>query len=257
MFDIAQIIAEGLTYDAIKIAVGSAMASVGATFIVGKLLRKLENKREAAYFFIASFVFIFVLVFIIAPRTQGPQLGGNIQAVTGGGINNDHDTITVITVAVLNSGSMQSITKNWSITAKVNENTYDGSFLTPPPNNFAFNLKEEDARDNGPQSPTGIVYHAEDSMLDKAINPIAPGGMMEGILFVLFRGVDPSVFKGGANYVVGFEDVLGRKYTFQFATSAKKNPFTTVAGLHTDMVCPAPPNISKPNSTPVPNMPKL
>lgn len=255
MPNLGQIIAEGLLYDLIKWFFASVVIGGGLTFLASKILKKLENRKEIIAFFGVSFVIIFVLIFVMAPRAQGPQFGGNIQTITAGGFNSDHDTIAVVSIGVLNSGSMQSVAKNWRVKAKVGENTYDGVFITPTPKSFTFNMAPGDERDKDPLSPTGITYHGDDSILDKAINPIASGGMLEGLLFVLFRGIDPATFKAGASYTVTFEDVYSREYNFSLATTAKRAQFAAVSGIHSDLICPAPP--APPNATPVPTLPKL
>jgi hypothetical protein len=191
-----------------------------------------------------------------------PQLAGSVQQITAGGYNNGHDTIAVVTIGVQNSGSMQSIAKNWSLTAKIGDNSYEGSFIIPPPKAFTFTLTETEIKENSASNPTGITYQGADNILDKVINPIPPGGLTEGLLFVQFRGVAPTVFATGASYTVAFEDVFDRKYSIPFSSSAKKGPFMMVSGLHSDLVCPAPsvpPNGAPgvPNATPVPSLPKL
>jgi hypothetical protein len=259
MPSLGQIVAEGILYDIIKWFLASVVIGSGLTFIAGKILKRLEDRKEALVFFSVSFVMIFVLIFVMAPRSQGPQFGGNIQTITAGGYNGDHDSIAVISLDVLNSGSMQSIAKNWRVKAKIGDNVYDGMFVAPPPKSVTFNMSANDIRDSDPLSPTGITFHGDDNILDRAINPIASGGQLEGLLFVLFRGISPTTFKTGANYTVSFEDVYGREYDFSLATSAKLGQFAAVSGIHSDLICraPAADTSAAPNATPVPSLPKL
>ena len=209
MFDFTHIIVDGITYDLLKQIFGALIVSTAATFIA-KRFKLFESSREILYVFSALFIAVFALIFLIAPRTQGPQLAGSAQTVLAGGINpvdQDQDTIAVIAMTILNSGSMQSVAKNWNVRAIIDSKTYDGAFLIPAPKEFRFNATSKE-----PGRPTGIIYHGDDSLIEKTMNPIATGGMVAGDLFVAFRGVPPSTFSRGADFVVTYEDALSRKY---------------------------------------------
>jgi hypothetical protein len=233
--EIWRAIVDGLTYDLFKLALGSLIMATILAFIA-KLLKRFENVFDIIKFSVACFIGVFVLLFLVAPRTQGPQLAGGIQTVAAGGVNNDHDTIVVITMNVLNSGSMQSIVKNWNISAGINGRTYVGSLMVPAPKDFTFKNPHSD-----PNAAVGITYHGDDSLVDKSLIPIPTGGQAAGTLFVLFRDVEPSAFKPGADYIVSYEDVLSRQYSVKIASSAKMSPMVMAVGIHADLVCPAPP----------------
>ena len=192
------------------------MAVVGAA--IGKLTNRLETLKEATYIGIAIFVATAVVITLISPRAQSPQLGGNIENVLAGPLNKT-GTIAVFTVDVVNSGTMQSIIKNWSVTATVNSINYRGSILVPPPPNLTF---------NDPDAPTGapraITFHGQDSLLDKASVPIPTGGETTGLLFIVFNGIDPGIFKAGVDYTVSFEDALSKTYTLRITSTAQKGP---------------------------------
>jgi hypothetical protein len=250
--DLSQIVIEGAIYDFIKWGIG-ALIVTGALAFIARLTKRLESVRDIVYFSIAAFVAVFALIFLIAPRTQGPQLAGTLQTITAGGINSDHDTIVVIALNVLNSGTMQSIVKNWNVTSTINSRIYQGSFLIPPPKDFTFKSTVI-----GPNIPTSITYHGDDNIIEKAMTPIPQGGLMAGLLFVEFHDIAPSVFAAGADYTVSFEDALSRKYSVGGTSTAKLGPIAAATGIHADLVCPAPPPgppVSIPTPAPLPDVP--
>jgi hypothetical protein len=132
-----QLVFDGIVYDAIKALAPPVIITVVA-LLVGNRLKWFKERQDAIVILAGVFIVSFVLLFVLTPRTQTPQLGGVIANVMGGSINNDKDTIVAITVNIVNSGSMQSITKNWSVTATINSQDYRGTFLIPPPESFTF-----------------------------------------------------------------------------------------------------------------------
>jgi hypothetical protein len=68
--------------------------------------------------------------------------------------------------------------------------------------------------------PESITYHSEDNIIEKGLTPIQVGGLLPGILFVGFQNIDPSLFKGGADFIVTYEDVLSKPYSMSIRSSA-------------------------------------
>jgi hypothetical protein len=231
------IVIEGITFDIIKRLVGSIIVTLMLTFIAKMIFKKLSKMRETIYFASAMFVAIFTTLLLANPLSQGPNFAGGIQQVMTGPFNNDHDTIGVITMSLVNTGSMQSIAKNWTAEAVINGRKYTPSFLFPAPKNITFTGLER----GGANAPTAMTFHSEDSILEKSTSPIQPGALMTGVLFIFFQNVEPSVFKTGADFTVNYEDVFSKKYASTMKTTAKFESVGTFPGLHTDMVCPIPP----------------
>ena len=233
--DLWGIVADGISYDVAKVVVGSLVVGVvGAS--IGKITNRLETLKEAIYIGIAIFVATAVVITLISPRSQAPQLGGNIENVLAGPLNNNTGTIAVFTVDVVNSGTMQSIIKNWSVTATVNSINYRGAILVPPPPNLTFNDPDAPAG-----APRAITFHGQDSLLDKASVPIPTGGETTGLLFIVFNGIDPSIFKAGVDYTVAFEDALSKTYTLRITSTAQKGPIALASGIHAELMCPVSP----------------
>ena len=239
-----QIVIEGATFELVKRVVGSIIVTFALTYVGAKVFRKLSKLREMIYFSLAMFVAIFTTLLLANPLSQGPNFAGAVQQVLTGGYNNDHDTIAIITMSIVNSGSMQSVAKNWTVETSVNGRKYIPSFLVPAPKNFTFTGLER----GGPGSPSAMTFHGEDSILEKSMSPIQPGALVAGVLFVFFQNVDPSVFKGGADFTVNYEDVFSKTYAAPFKTTAKFDAVATFPGLHTDLACPVPPG-GMPNFT--------
>jgi len=102
-----------------------------------------------------------------------------------------------------------------------------------------------------PGTPSGIVYHGDDDLLDKTAFPIPAGGLAKGILFVLFRGVAPDVFKAGADYTISYEDALSRKYNAYITSTAQSGPVPVSTGIHADLMCPVRPSEAPVSTRPI------
>jgi len=250
--DVFQVIYDGIVYDLLKYLVGPLIVTAAASVILKKVFHKLENKKEAIHFWIASFVAICTLFYFIGANVQKPGLVGSIQSVIGGSADNQQDTVMVITMSILNTGSMQSIAKNFHVEADANGVKYPATF-TAMPTTFTFSNQILAGR---PNTPDHITYHNEDNLLEKAMLPIQPGGIMPGILFVSFPGVSPSLLHGVVDYTVTWEDIFSKKYAATFKQTGVLATPLGYPGLHTEMVCPVPPANAplpaQPNMTPVP-----
>jgi hypothetical protein len=93
---------------------------------------KLKNKKDVIVLWGGMFVLFSVLGLAFSSKPQQPQLAGTIQTVVVGPANKNNDTVAVITMNVMNAGTMQSIVKNWKVTATINGNNYDGLFGMMP-----------------------------------------------------------------------------------------------------------------------------
>ena len=184
--ELVHIITDGVTYDLAKHLAGSIVVTLAITFIGKMTLKKLSKWKETVYFASAVFVAVLTILLFISPIHQGPQLAGGIQSVVTGGQNNDRDTIAVITMSIMNAGSMQTITKNWNVEALINGRKYNPSFILPAPTNFTFNMP--DVTGSVPNAVAAMTYHGQDNLLQKAMSPIQPGGIVAGVLFVIFQG---------------------------------------------------------------------
>jgi hypothetical protein len=241
---------DGAVYDFARYLFGPVVLTV-VFGILGKYLVWFKTLRELLYVSAAVFIVALTCFSIFAPRPQSPQLAGTVKSVVMGPLNDDKDTIAVFVVDILNSGTMQSIVKNWTVTATIKSRNYQGAFLVPAPQNFTFTKS-----DHSQSIPSGITYHGDDNILDKTNFPIPPGGLSKGVLFVLFRGVSSDAFKVGADYTVSYEDALSKKYSAYITSTAQVGPVPLATGIHAELMCPVPeansvrasPNISIPQS---------
>jgi len=85
-------IVDGLSYDAVKYIVGTLIASVALTYIA-TLMEIVKSAKTTIFFSIAAFVLLYSLIFLIAPKTQGPQLSGSMQTVVAGKPSNGQTTL--------------------------------------------------------------------------------------------------------------------------------------------------------------------
>jgi hypothetical protein len=227
----------GIFYDIVKHWLTYAVG-VGAIHLILKFVfEKIKTNREVIVLWCGLFILFSVSGSVLGARQQEPNLLPGIQSVVTGGINSDKDTVAVLEMTIMNIGSMQSIAKNWSIEATINGTKYSG-LLSSMADTFTFNLLDR----TKPDAPhDALTYHKEDQIMSKGMTPTQPGGITPGILFVIFEGIEPGIFKGGAEFTVTFEDVFSKKYAAAIRSNAKRpERITTTPGLHTDMMCPVP-----------------
>jgi len=243
LFDL---IIQGAEYEFVRWIAVSVIVSLASLVVGEKVFHKLQARKEEIYFLVSVFIVVFLILVVVGARPQRPEFVGGIQSVVTGGMNNDKDTVAVITMSVFNTGTMQSVTAGWSVEAVVDGITYKPVFAPMPPG-FTFNLP-----DKGAGTPQSMTYHNADDLLEKSMNPIQPGSLEAGLLFVIFQDIKPEVFDKGADFVVNYSDVLGKKYMATLQMTAKMGDLPLVPGLHTDLVCrpPASSPISNPVSTP-------
>ncbi len=148
----------------------------------------------------------------------------------------------VISMSIINSGDMQSSVKDWKVDTLVAGTHYNGIFEEMP-GTFTFNTPQN----AGTNSPTSLTYKREDNIVEKSITPIQPGAMLPGTLFVVFDNIDSATLRAaGADITVSFEDINSNPYHAGGKISAQTQFVGVVPGLHTDMVCHAPPNLLDP-----------
>jgi hypothetical protein len=197
---------------------------------------KLKRRKEQIAFGVGSFVLFLTLVYALGSPTQRPELSASIHSVIVGSGTTDHDSIAAITLNVVNTGTMQTIVKNWQVYVEGNGQRYDAVFPIMP-DNFVFNSIPAVS----PNQPISITLHKSDSLLEKSLQPIQVGAMLPGILFVAFQNVDRSVFKAGVIYNVVFEDVFSRRYSTQITSNASIATIGLTPGVKMEAVCPVPP----------------
>jgi hypothetical protein len=236
--DIIKTILDGITYDLVKIVVGSLIVSSGITIILRRFFDKFDNRKEEIKFWAICSVVICTLFFFLGTRIQEPKMTVETQGITAGrpsAPNNSNDTVAVITIGAINAGNMQTILKGWDVTAEINMNIIHGSIIMKP-NDITMNTAG-----HGDNNPISITYKAVDNIIDKALSPIQSGSAVYGNLFVLFPNVDPDMFKNSSVITVTVQDALGKRYTSAIRPSGKFEVVPPLATLHTEMVCPARP----------------
>lgn len=204
--------------------------------IIAVAFGRLKQRKEQLAFGVGSFVLFLALVYAVGTRPLAPALSGSIQTALSGNMPNDRDTIVIFTINVINAGTMQTIVKNWKVSAKANNRSYNAVFPTMP-DNFIFNNIPQTV----PNQPTSITFHKTDSILEKSLTPIQIGSILPGILFVAFQNVDPAIFRTGVDYTVTFEDVFSRLYSMEISSTGSFGAVATSPGIKTEVTCPIPP----------------
>jgi hypothetical protein len=185
--DIPRIVLEGATYDVVKFLIGAFLLSSGIPFVTSRIFKAVSGLKDILMFGGIVFASILVAFYVLAPRALEPNFVGGVNSIVAGPINGERDTIAIVTISVINSGATQSIIKRWSVEAVVDGQSYNGSFLIPAPKEFRF-----DNPKSSTDAPIGIIYKGEDDIIQKAMTPIQQGGMVTGLLFVVFKDVPPA-----------------------------------------------------------------
>jgi len=229
--DVVNTVIDGLTYDAVKYLVGPALVTVAASIVMTTVLKKLTAWKEFITFVAWTFVAVATLFYLIGSTTPRPRFAGGIRNVVVLDTGNTHNSAVLITVSILNTGTMQSITKGWSVTVSKNGVIYHG-FELPLTHDIPVEVPA-----HGDVYPMSMTYHADDNMLTKSVVPVPSGAGVAGILYVGFADLDVSFFKSDVDVTVTYEDVFSTKYTSTLRMTASFGTVTVVPGLHTDMVC--------------------
>lgn len=218
---------------------------------------RLKARKELLIYSLSSFVLFMALIYAVGTPAAKPQLSGAVQSVVAGNVGSDRDTIVVLAANIINTGTMQTIVKNWRVSVRANGHDYQGAFPQMP-DAVTFNNIPSVA----PNQPTAITYHKSDSLLEKSLTPIQSGSILTGLLFVAFQNVDSAVFKTGADYTISYEDVFSRSYSMQISSNGSVAVLGVSPGIRAEMACPMPPGglpklgnditSSIPNASPVP-----
>lgn len=248
MSSLLQAIWDGVTYDVIKIVVLSLVMTAAMDRIVKIFTDRLKEWRQQVIFCGGTFLIFIAIFSVIGTRTVRPDLQGSVlNVIAGSPSDSNRQTIAVFSVTLINAGAMQTIVKNWHVTATSNSRTYAGAFGIMP-EAFTFNSIPSNGTKN---QPTAVTFHKEDSLIEKTTKPVEIGGLAAGILFVVFDDIDPGIFKSGADFKITYEDVLSKQYELYISSSAKADLISTMPGVHTELACPIPPG-GLPNFTPMP-----
>lgn len=217
-----------------------------SNILISRVWGRIKNLKEIAIFWACAFLLLVSAVTVLGSKPQEPNLIGGISAGLSGGTQGSHDTVAVLSMSIINTGSMQTIVKQWGVTAELNGTTYQGSIVTQP-HDLTF-----DTSGHGEKNPTSVIHRAQDNILEKSLTPIQSGALVAGDLFVVFSDAAPEIFRLGAVVTVTYEDVFSKHYAVASKMGGKIAISLPQPGLHTEMVCPAPPGMIPPlpQSTP-------
>lgn len=230
-------ILDGITYDLAKRLVWEVVMLGAANIFVAAVFKRLKQRREIFIYWVSGLVILTGLFQIIGSRPQEPDFKAGIAGLQVGGASG-HSSIAVITMTIINAGTMQSIVKNWHIEATVAGTVYKPTFSSPMPEVVSF-----DTSGRGPSVPNLVNYHVkQDDIVEKTIIPLQPGALVSGTLYVIFPNLDSSVFSQGGEFTVTFEDVFSKKYaaTNKIVPKIEPGSIKVIPGLHTEAICPVP-----------------
>jgi hypothetical protein len=137
--------------------------------------------------------------------------------------------VAVLTLNIVNSGSVQSIAYPYSLSTTIDSRTYIGIPITLP------------EKINMSIAGKLIEYSNADSIFTKTSYPIAPGGEVSGVGMFEFRQTPNGLLGRPATYVLKFLDAFGNSYeTAADLTGSVEAPIADLPGLQ-QKVSPMPP----------------
>jgi len=131
--DILRLVIEGLTYDTLKKLSIAFVVTLGGHLIFRAVTDRLRERKEIVLYWVGGFALVMTLLIQLGSKPHEPQLTLGIATAMSGPMNDGRDTAWVLTVSMLNSGTMQSIAKDWTVEASVNGTKYPGAFMIPAP----------------------------------------------------------------------------------------------------------------------------
>jgi len=194
-------------YDLVKQLIVSLTIAMGATIILGPMLKWVQGLRMISALAIILFLSVFMIFSYIRPQAASPAFAPvPLQIVTGipGGTK---DAGIILIMEIVNRGTMPSVARNWSsVKAVVDDHIYDGKPFrvvgTLPFHMLAGRI---------------VTFHEQDLLQYKANTPIQPGASSTGILAYTFQGINPQIFYNRkTKFLVSFSDVMDRTYVVEF-----------------------------------------
>jgi hypothetical protein len=235
MPNIPQVLLEGTIYEICKALFWGAVMTGAIQLVVRQAFHLLKDRREIAALWVGGLILFSAMVYSLGTRSQAPALVAGIQQSLIGA-SGPRDTVAVLALNVINTGTMQTIVQSWRVQAFVDGERYDAVFPQMPAT-FTF----KDIPRTTVNQAESITFHNVDNIVEKSVNPIQVGALLPGILFVVFQNVPVSTFRPGTMFRVTFYDVLSREYTSEVKLEAKLDTVGTVPGLHSELACPLPP----------------
>jgi hypothetical protein len=233
---IPQVLLEGTIYEICKALFWGAVMTGAIQLIVRRAFHLLKDKREIAALWAGGFILFSAMVYSLGTRPQSPALVASIQQSLLGPNTGTRDTVAILALNVINTGTMQTIVQNWRVQAFIDGQQYDGVFAQMP-STFTFNNIPRTSLNQA----ESITFHNVDNIVEKSVTPIQVGALLPGIIFVIFQNVPVTTFRPGTIIRVTFHDVLSKEYTAEAKIEAQLGTIGTVPGLHSELACPVPP----------------
>jgi hypothetical protein len=201
----------------------SIAAALGLTAAAQRGLGLLSDRKQTVWF--ASSIFVVAFLFFFAVwRTATPNLQGSILFISADGQMADKSNVPgplSLAATITNIGGMQSIVRDWRLTATADGHVYEGQ---------PFAVSEiVNIGDRG--GTTATYFHA--NLVEHGLIPIAVGGQATGLLMFYFPKLPNDFFHTrNPTLILYFKDVLGRQYSVVQPMTAELNQITYTPGLN-------------------------
>jgi hypothetical protein len=209
-------ILDGLAWDTTKqIAkslLGAAIMTAAGQFLLTRVWHGLREKRERIAYWIGMPILLFTFLLFLTisnqgatPRLEGEFLEANISRSKDSGL-----AAVTLVANITNSGSAQSIAKDFKLSVETHESTYSGTLFVVPDDIQVF--PEDDPN-------TTTTFYGDSALYNLATKPIPPGGIINGFLMFHFPSIDYRVFYNlPLTFRLSFEDAFSHKYSISKQT---------------------------------------
>jgi len=126
----------------------------------------------------------------------------------------------LVFASVTNSGGVQSIARNWRLTAEVNGKPYTAHTTTL---SHTMTITTQG---------TSVTYFADDALYERANTPIPVGGVVQGILLFVFPTLEQNAFAPGTRFTFTYEDAFKDRYSSALVSGGPSQPIGYLPGLH-------------------------
>jgi hypothetical protein len=202
-----------------------------ADFVIwplGKAFGLFKNKAQTTAALILVPLFLFLVLFSITTANQAtPDIYGiPLRTVYGGHtIDNKIDNVALLTMSIVNKGSMPSAILSYKVKTKLNVSTYDGQINNVPSSVTMFGDENR-----------SITAYADSMIYNKTTQPIPAGGGVSGSLFCQFPTIGYEEMHGAKpTFIVTINDVTGRQHDIEFVPGSDKYTPQMIPGLHEDI----------------------
>lgn len=218
-------------YDLLKLVVQLVIgAAVMAPVVIAvrRAFNVLKDLKSVLYLWGGGSIALGILLFALAPapRPQRPDLRLQFAFAYGGRPLDKNGqpikgALVVPIGSITNAGDVASVAVGFTLRLGINGKSYDGVSIKVP--------KQFDL-DYPP-----IRLFEDDALYLRALTPISPGGVVQGMLVFSFPELEQDNVAPGTLVTFGCQDAFGDAYSQQVTITGQNSPPTILPTLHQEI----------------------